>query len=1156
MPGRGHGTPADSFKTLIDSLPDFTSQALNAQELSDAATFTSESFDLLIVPTGAAFPAEAVPALFAFLQDGGDLLTTGGYAFDDVFYRDGKGWKEQRVMLEEAAVQGRDRTVSLVPGGDFEVPSEDWFPSNTVACTLATEEAFMGKGSARVSQTLETGSAAWTGVLECLPGKSYLIGAHVKCDKLIGRGYVYLAVYQYDGEGTILEFTDFAQVNHETDWRRYESVIAIHPKAETVVFKGGLYLAQGSMYFDEVTCGGMPGEIRINAHYGKAEDGLIVKAEQLKIFSPDRRFAVPCAVYRGSDSEDQALDEKKDLVLQGYEATAQLSGVGQVSPLQSLQASSPEAPCLATLVYNHDGRYKNSHWALFGVDNLDLMDLFPKAYEEALLRLQAGMILSSLKIPYASYRSGETGELQVTIQNTSRMKRTVRMELEITEAYASFFEDIPNREITLDAGESRIVTCSFTLPENEELPSLCAMTARIFSDNLLCDEQTTGFVFAALDKESLAPFEETGHCRFGTDFWSSTFYSPAQSPVTWNQDLALMKEKGLEVAEMLQFCPWEYRYKEEHWRIFDGWIQLCLDHGLSYMAGLLIGKNVCIDDDELAMQQELCRSFAHRYKNIPGLIYYLNGDFKLELSDSPDIRGLWNDFLAERYENTEQLAAHWKVDADQIALGSVPVTESPVRGWYDPRTRDMTDFKTLLMNRWIQAMSDAIRSVDREHPIISEYYQHPFNGIDLRRSLGEQHAPNFGYFDRPGLDTARFAATAKLYDMRRQGRPLHLGEFGVKTHDAWAEEAGGTHYHIQRNEAEQLEFFWEITHKAWALGFKQIQNWCWNDDPDNVFPWGLNWRNPSRPKPVLELWSELAAMSKKITVDHEAAEIVFVISDNWRSGALESFSLEVILNALDCMLASGIPFDVVSETALDSLQDSLPKLLVFPAAFALSEETIQRLKSYVSRGMMLYLSGDPGIDGSGERLIDRYENFLGCRFVTEEWDKYGMPVPQVECVTAVKCDWSSEIPLYELTSGKGRILWSPVLWEVMSGTELFSSDRMLTADPKRNRYLPLLEYLGFSPPLSLASEPGLWRVMLAKSGKNTLLSLFPVTHLDQAGSVTVSTDELSFRLEYDRPASAAILLDPDLKPLAFSMRGSLFYNDMLLAESEEWRIQH
>lgn len=57
---------------------------LDRSVLADPVDFNSETVDLLVLPYGPAFPPEAVENLKRFLKAGGKLLTTGGYAFDDL----------------------------------------------------------------------------------------------------------------------------------------------------------------------------------------------------------------------------------------------------------------------------------------------------------------------------------------------------------------------------------------------------------------------------------------------------------------------------------------------------------------------------------------------------------------------------------------------------------------------------------------------------------------------------------------------------------------------------------------------------------------------------------------------------------------------------------------------------------------------------------------------------------------------------------------------------------------------------------------------------------------------------------------------------------------------------------------------------------------
>ena len=55
------------------------------EDVSKKDVLTRRNMDLLVVPTGSAWPAAATNALVSYLAEGGSLLTCGGYAFDEGF---------------------------------------------------------------------------------------------------------------------------------------------------------------------------------------------------------------------------------------------------------------------------------------------------------------------------------------------------------------------------------------------------------------------------------------------------------------------------------------------------------------------------------------------------------------------------------------------------------------------------------------------------------------------------------------------------------------------------------------------------------------------------------------------------------------------------------------------------------------------------------------------------------------------------------------------------------------------------------------------------------------------------------------------------------------------------------------------------------------
>ncbi len=62
------------------------------EQIANRRFLTPEHIDLLVVPTGDAFPAAAHAALVAYLEAGGAFLSTGGYAFDRPLARANGAW--------------------------------------------------------------------------------------------------------------------------------------------------------------------------------------------------------------------------------------------------------------------------------------------------------------------------------------------------------------------------------------------------------------------------------------------------------------------------------------------------------------------------------------------------------------------------------------------------------------------------------------------------------------------------------------------------------------------------------------------------------------------------------------------------------------------------------------------------------------------------------------------------------------------------------------------------------------------------------------------------------------------------------------------------------------------------------------------------------
>lgn len=1165
LPVKGAGTPIETFGRALaaEGVP---LTPLDASQLANPEVFNADRFDLLIVPTGASFPVEARKSLLAFLLQGGDLLCTGGYAFDHLLMRRNGKWISYAEFLQQQMARARDPRFARMPNGGFEDGGVGWETDVRAQCRIVTENPAAGECCAKVTADNVQSGARFSYTLPVKPGGVYLVGASIRTENVQGPGFAFLAVYQYDREGKLVAFKDFAQVRSTQNWKRYEERFEIAPNTAKAMFHAGLYLASGTMWFDEVTCAPVPREERINAHYGKPEDGLVITPTQLTLFSPNQ----PIAGEQLVSAPLIGVDWRSDGEVKGYEATAQLRQDARWLPLVTVQDQHGRfAGVAGALIRYFAGAFTDSAWAIFGVAN---RDIFAGTQGQVLLRrtvrlLRVGVFAELLQSDYASYQRGETARMHLEIRNTSPRPQIVNADWRLLSPEGA---SLQQQQSKLEVPPRGKVSAEWTWTVPQNAPDFVVVQVDVRQGDLLLDRIENGFcvkdervlqngvrITYRDNAFTLTSPDGSSHrvLMLGTDTYGNWFWSRSHSPLTWFREIGLMRDYGLHTYENLQFHPQGYQFTEAQWRQLDAVVQISQRFGLPYMAGLLIGQDVVVDDATLKQQAEMCRQFAARYKHVPGLIYYLNGDFQLNLKDVPDIRHLWNEFLRSRYGSDEALRHAWAPHASAAKLGEIPVQNAVSSSWYEVRTRDVREFQVFLMRRWISALCEAIRSEDAEHPITSEYYQRPFNGIDLRLSMNGMDASNIGYFNPPRQDLAYLLATIKWNDMRLAGKTVNLGEFGVKTHDAWKPELGGTHYHIQRTEWQQRQLFWWVVHAALALDVTKIQNWCWADDPDNVFPWGIVWNNPLRPKPVLKLYRNLRLFSDRVPREYRRSGVVLVLPDNWRLGAPEGLAHTALMNAIECLLATGVPFDVANETDLPSLVQTPPQVVFMPLAYTLSDASVAALSALAEAGCQIYLSGDPSTDPLGKCNELRLEQLCGVRLRGVQEHPSGLPQPVLEESGADRLSLFGNTPVYRYRLGKGMVLYTPVPWETLPDKDVFGQDVSATVDRAVNLYWDILRVMGLHPPVVLESAEGVWRAILSGNDALRLVSLFPRHVLPPIAHVTVRVGEHRLDVEARNDLPCAVLMNGAGQPMAASGGRGLRIDGMLVATGESaWML--
>ena len=132
LPLRGAKTDPRRLATLLSPTHDV--EMLNASQMADPARLNRQHFDLLVLPYGETFPAVAKDAVLAFLAEGGDLFTTGGYAFQSPVVEEDGRWKFFDGTLKESK-----KPENLLPR--FTATPTAWKASDTKFCTLMRSAA-------------------------------------------------------------------------------------------------------------------------------------------------------------------------------------------------------------------------------------------------------------------------------------------------------------------------------------------------------------------------------------------------------------------------------------------------------------------------------------------------------------------------------------------------------------------------------------------------------------------------------------------------------------------------------------------------------------------------------------------------------------------------------------------------------------------------------------------------------------------------------------------------------------------------------------------------------------------------------------------------------------------------------------------------------
>ncbi|MBT3290015.1 MAG: hypothetical protein HN380_21915, partial [Victivallales bacterium] len=951
------------------------SMLMPATQLAAPEELQVTAYDLLVLPDSPVFPAPARANVIRFLRTGGSLVALGGYPFERMLVPVGEKWVPQEdahARRVELALSARH---SLLVDGGFEKGSfgEGWQAGSQ--CRVVKEEAPAGAWCVRTELAPDGPKEAVFRAGVPAKGRArYAAVASLRTRGIRARrgtGYAFVAVYQYDADGKLAAFRDFATQTGDAPWQKRSHVFETEPETVRIEMKAGIYNATGTAWIDDIRLVpyAIPEPQPLNTASGVPEDGLVTTPEQIGLC--DASFPFRRAVGVRSVEDGRAVLAGS---VEGWPVTAVIgnNNARWMPILEGHDRYDRPTGAALSLVQHYNGVYRGSAWLACGVTNRDLFSSAntpaSRVLGKAVKRLLRRCFLHQLRVSPRHLAPGEKAQLSVQIANygAERGKAQIRLlvngkAVRVVDSMAAAYADteVASELALTDRGLVRVV-------------------AELLVDGQVLDRMETGVVIAkAMPKAPEARFQDNAFTLggrpmflFGTDSYAYTYFSAHESPVTWSRDHAVGRDFGLNLYENLQFSRGPgYEPSDADWRDFRAMAWLTQQNRLVFMPGMLIGQDVAADDAMLARQSRLCANYAKHFQDVPGLHLYLNGDYKNRAWQGGDhIEELWNRWLRDAYGDLTRLREAWGEYAPRNLAWPVAYPKERAPEWGNPVAVSRARFHIWLTQRWNRSHAAAIREHDQVHPLMSEYYRLPLDGIDLPLTLDDLDVSDIGYFNPPDHDLETLPLAIRWSDQRLRGKGVCLGEYGVKTHPAWLRERGGRGYHVARTDGEQAQLAVAVAHYGLGMGASKVQNWCLRDSQTRVFPWGLFYPNAPLPKPWAYVHRNLSLVWRHFTLAPEQPTLAVCVPTAIRIGNHHRIGFDAPQQAFASLLDIHADFATIQDANLDDLPATV-RTLVYPAAMAVADADFAELTKWVRGGGNLLVSGSLAYDGHrrGER---------------------------------------------------------------------------------------------------------------------------------------------------------------------------------------------
>lgn len=848
---------------------------VTGDDLCNAFIFCRDVFDLLIVPTGSAFPAAAADALVDYLSDGGQLLTCGGYAFNTPLVKVDGTWLSPTAFAGlipagttpiSLAAAGK---WSLGAGGGGKTVAEDVrgphgeagirisTPSmaswNTASTAFALKEhsvvSFLAKGDAETE-------AGWFEVVE-QDGSRW----HAKLDltgdwkefRLTPAQFSYWQDNASVGRGRPGDHVNFSAVARLSLGLAVDVVKPNMPHSFSVCgVMGGVdpHAAE--------RCLSLP---QINTRTGRIRDAIHPEARQIQLFDCCEELLQVVRTTTSGELKDvlPVLDWQGGV--KGLSTRAQLGVNGHGfgpnrcawrSLLDCFAADGSLRGYAGGLVYNFAETFAGSSWAFFGVTD---RDLFAEGGEGAtkLLPVVVDRLLDRVNLcettpGYSCYRVGETAKLSTRVANWGRVPRDVEVRFRLME------ED--GREVAAITKKVHAPPCDLTTVEVEwpvtaGTADYLDFTAELVTDRKrVCDRENGAFVVWTPSVIAKGPKVRREGLRLTLDgdsrffagaqtFWGQHQSVTARSPRRFRDDFRQMRDFGLRWTRCFLPCRTEVEFRDS-----DAIVQLAQKHGFAiyHTPNLAITASPEELDEEVARMRKICE----RYREVPG--------FAVDICNEPSLK----------------VAS----PAFGKALGSEPKT---VGTGTDPQV-NRTFMKSLEVQRtWAKALVDAAHAVRPELSLAVGWSQGWAGGAAVKDP--QVASLDLDFTDRHYYGPyEKFMEHVKDIDLRVLGKPFLVGECGSKNHPTFQKEDP---WGMTDDDAKYTERFRYLYSHAFGCGGTAILSWHWRDPIEGQFPCGLVM--PSGiPRPTADVVKRLANTFGKLELVDNPPDVVVLMDEGMR----------------------------------------------------------------------------------------------------------------------------------------------------------------------------------------------------------------------------------------------------------------------------------